>query len=190
MLQLKWKFIEKCNIERELIEKQEIDRSKYLLNINKLRDEMINAPWLILSDSNSNNNKLSDLDNISLYKNTNNKNNKIHLMHSDTDTVNDSGSGDTGDTTDEPSMFWNHNDLQNGQHILQEMISNPNGVLDDVMTPPLIDHSSLSDWDKSDDTSYHTNLMSLLGYNDSSTKCRTETVTKWNINEETTKQLL
>jgi len=41
---------EKCDAERDLIKKQETDRKRYLLRMNKLRDEMLSAPWLILSD--------------------------------------------------------------------------------------------------------------------------------------------
>eukprot|EP01084_Bolivina_argentea_P009336 17452_1 len=36
---------EKCDNERELIKKQEMDRKKYLNKLNKLRDEMLSAPW-------------------------------------------------------------------------------------------------------------------------------------------------
>eukprot|EP01084_Bolivina_argentea_P134632 237428_1 len=48
---------EKCDQEREIIRKQEADRKKYLAKMNKLRDEMVSAPWLLLSDNKKNKNR-------------------------------------------------------------------------------------------------------------------------------------
>merc|ERR1712228_896905 len=46
----------KCIEERQLIKKQEVDPREYLTKCRKLRDEMLSAPWLILSDNASKDN--------------------------------------------------------------------------------------------------------------------------------------
>ena len=52
---------EKCDTERELIRKQEMDRKRYLSKMNKLRDEMLSAPWLLLSGKADGNNSDPDI---------------------------------------------------------------------------------------------------------------------------------
>ena len=70
---------EKCDQERELIRKQEHDRKKYINKMTKLRDEMMSAPWLLLSDNHNNHinginhngknhNKMNDNDHNKLHK--------------------------------------------------------------------------------------------------------------------------
>ena len=54
---------------------------------------------------------------------------------------------------EEPPIFWNPNDIPTDRSLLQQMISNPNEILDNVMSPSaqLLNNNmmnALSDWDK------------------------------------------
>eukprot|EP01084_Bolivina_argentea_P059855 109346_1 len=91
------------------------------------------------------------------------KNKNIFLLTPNSNNISsDNDDSITNDiSSDEPPLFWNNNDdIQNDRSILQRMISNPNEVLNNVISPTEknninnIFDNSLSDWDKTTNSNH------------------------------------